>query len=473
MNSIALVDLSFAFRSRWYAQARDAEVNDAAQKTLDYLASVRDSVDHVIVCMDAPPYWRSKVDANYKANRPPMSDGLKLAARWLRERVDADGYQVARVESFEADDVIATLALELDRRGHADIRIVGCDKDLAQCVTTKVRMFVPPIGDRPAQVLGPKESFEKFGVPAIAIVDWLALMGDASDNVPGCPGVGAKTAVKLLDDNGWSLDQLLVNLKTDADEGAPLQAKERAILEHEKQILMSRELVRLRTDVPLYVEALLQRKEPKPLVDTSDMDEEEAEQVGVPAPEPKDAEPEDTALVRSAPQRGEWSLTLQPHDCAGAFKLAKVLHNSRLYSKFATPDAVFAVLMRGRELGLGVTTALDNFHVIEGKPAASAHLIMALTQRHPDCEYLMLAESTSTKAVYETKHRKHPRSVTMEYTLQEAKDAGLVRPRTPWEKFPKAMLRKTCGVLLCRAVYQEATCGLYCLEEHGMESEAT
>lgn len=464
-NSIALVDLSYLFRKRWHAQAADAEINEAASGVLRDLARVRESVDHVILCADSPPYFRSNIDPEYKANRPTVSDGIKSQMRWLKERVDADGYHVAKCPTFEADDVIATLSVQLSRECE-DVRIVGSDKDLAQCVNERVRMFVPAVGERPEEVVGPPEVFRKFGVPPLAIVNLLALMGDTSDNVPGCPGIGLKTAAKMLDENQLSLDKLLENLKADAEAGAPLKAKERAVLEHEEQIFKSRELVRLRTDVPIEAAGYLKPKEPKPLVDTTDIDETHVEELIVTQAKPE----RPTQIVRHT-HPAEWSLTLQPQTCAEAFKLAGVLVNSRLYSKFPTQEAVFAVLLRGRELGLGVTTALDNFHVIEGKPAASAHLIMALTQRHPDCEYLMMVESTGERAVYQTKHRRQPRPVRMEYTLKEAQDAGLIRSRGPWDKFPKAMLRKTCGVLLCRAVYQEATCGLYCIEEHGMEAE--
>lgn len=466
-KSIALVDLSHLFRKRWHAQANDAEINEAASGVLRDLARVRESVDHVILCADSPPYFRSDIDPEYKAHRPPVSDGIKSQMRWLKERVDADGYHIARCTTYEADDVIATLALQLSQVCN-DVRIVGCDKDLAQCVSEQVRMFVPAVGDREAQIIDSPEVMRKFGVPPLAIVDLLALCGDKSDNVPGCPGVGGKTAAKMLDENMLSLDKLLAALKEEEQLGAPLSAKEKAVIQHEEQILRSRELVQLRTDVPILVEEYLQPKEPKPLADTTD--ETPAEELIItsqdkPDPEPMREDPEPAAQIVRHTRPTEWALTLQPQSYVDAFRLAKVLHNSRLYQKFPSPDAIFAVLMRGRELNLGATTSLDNFHVIEGRPAASAHLIMALTQRHPDCEYLMLVESTAERAVYATKHRRHPQPVTMDYTMQEARDAGLIRQRGPWEKFPKAMLRKTCGVLLCRAVYQEATCGLYCVEE--------
>lgn len=460
-NSIALVDLSYLFGKSWHAYANHSEVNYAAENVLRELSGVRDSVDHVILCCDSPPYWRKEVYADYKGHREKPSDGMLQQMRWLNGRVDADGYQVAKKETFEADDVIATLAPLLSQECE-DVRIIGCDKDLAQCVTERVRMFVPAVGEREEEILGPKEVYEKYGVPPMAIVELLALMGDTSDNVPGCKGVGGKGAAKLLEANQWSVEDLLKNLAEDKENGAPLSKKELSVLEQRDSILLSRKLVRLRTDVELEVDELLQRKDPKPLAETEEMEDETDRATEEPT---VSCEPTDTgAIVRT---NHDWSLSLQPHDHKGAYALSKVLFNSRLYAKFQSPDAIFAVLMRGRELGLGVTTALDNFHVIEGKPAASAHLIMALTQKHPDCEYLMMVESTAERAVYETKHRRQPKAVRMEYTMHEARDAGLVRPRSPWDKFPKAMLRKTCGVLLCRAVYQEATCGLSCPEELG------
>ena len=151
-------------------------------------------------------------------------------------------------------------------------------------------------------------------------------------------------------------------------------------------------------------------------------------------------------------------------------KMSKALHNSRLYQRFATPEALWAVIIRGREMGMGALTALDNFHVIEGKPTPHAHLLISRAMEDPDCEYFMMTESTDTAAEYVTKHRRHPEPTRLRYTIDEAKAAGMLEVKPgkkpgPWHTRPAEMLRKTCGVQLGRIVYPRAMQGLYAIEE--------
>jgi hypothetical protein len=133
-------------------------------------------------------------------------------------------------------------------------------------------------------------------------------------------------------------------------------------------------------------------------------------------------------------------------------------------------------------MGMGALTALDSFHVIEGKPAPLAHLIVARAKAHPDCEYFRFVGGDDTYAEYQTKNRNNPSPTTLKFTIEQARISGLA-PRDPrkdrpsqgkddrgnWEKRPSEMLRKTCAVQLARIEYPDAALGLYSAEEMGLE----
>lgn len=141
-----------------------------------------------------PPH-RLKLAPAYKANRPPAPEDLLRQLPVIRDLISAFGWHSVEAPETEADDLIASIASAFSTR---PVRIVSADKDLAQLVGGNVEMFVPDPSGKGFTRRGPEEVLEKFGVPPEAIVDYLALVGDASDNIPGIPGVGPKTAVQLL-----------------------------------------------------------------------------------------------------------------------------------------------------------------------------------------------------------------------------------------------------------------------------------
>lgn len=447
-KSIALVDLSYIFRKNWHGQARDAKPGEAAQATLDELAGVRESVEHVIICCDAPPYLRVEIDPEYKAQREKPEDEMLAQKKWLMARIEKDGYQIARAKGFEADDVIATLCQAY--WWCEDVRIVGTDKDCAQCVTETVRMFVPAVGQRPAEIRGPAEVLAKFGVEPKNMGLWLALAGDGGDNIKGIPGVGPKKAAGIIKDCGSlaGIKQALASF----EEGEEPSAMWRSVRDHIAELDLAVKLTALRTDVPLDATALLERREPQRLVD----DAETVEGEPVTSPGVAKAGGKVTAITTTY---GAVTEDLQPVDLESARTIAKWVHNGRLYPQFPTPESIFTIILRGKELGLGVTTSLAGFHLIEGKPAASADLIRSLAERDPDCEYFRLVSSSPTEATWETKHRKHGEPTRYTYTLEEAMQAGLRGGN--WQKRPRDMLCKTAGSKLARIVYPRATMGLY------------
>ncbi|RMD70456.1 MAG: DNA polymerase I [Gammaproteobacteria bacterium] len=186
--------------------------------------------------------FRDELFARYKAQRPPMPEALAVQIEPLKQVIRAMGLPLLEVEGVEADDVIATLATRAAAKG-MKVMIVTADKDMAQLVSDRIFL----LNTKDNALMGPKEVEEKFGVPPERIVDYLALVGDATDNIPGVPGIGPKTAVKLLRTYG-SLDGILAHL--DAIKGKAGEGLRR----HQAQLLLSRELATLRRDVPLGVE---------------------------------------------------------------------------------------------------------------------------------------------------------------------------------------------------------------------------
>jgi 5'-3' exonuclease len=481
-RSIGLVDISYLFKRNYMAMPRDASPGDAAAKTLENLAAIRDSVDHVIVCCDTPPYKRNEVFFAYKATREKPQHEENAQKRWLLERLELDGYVIARHKGSEADDVIATLAAVYST-WCSDVRIIGCDKDLAQCVDTHVRMYVPPSGRRPAEVRDVEGVRVKYGVSPEEMPLWLALCGDKGDNVPGIPGIGPKRATEIIREHK-TLSGIEAALQGLADDPEP-SAMWQAIATNWDSLVMSLRLVTLDREVPLDCEALLTPRAPETVredVMNSDITEADYAPLPPPPPMPDAVRPEPTkAAPKSDPPPAPATSTaivredfgmvdeeLQPRDLKSARNISKWVHSGRLYPNFPTPESVFTIILRGKELGLGVTTSLAGFHLIEGRPSASADLIRSLAERHENCEYFRFVESSPTSATWETKHRRHPEPIRYTYTIEEARAAGLSNGN--WAKRPRDMLTKTAGAKLARLVYPGAVLGLYCADEMVSES---
>lgn len=204
---------------------------------------------HVAVVFDAKgKTFRDELFEHYKSHRPPMPDDLRAQIEPLHNMVRAMGLPLLAVSGVEADDVIGTLALQAEKQGRAVLISTG-DKDMAQLVTPNITL----INTMNNAILGPDEVKEKFGVPPELIIDFLALMGDSSDNIPGVPGVGEKTAQALLQGLG-SINTLYDNLDKIADlsfRGAKTMA---AKLEQNKEVaLLSYQLATIKTDVELEI----------------------------------------------------------------------------------------------------------------------------------------------------------------------------------------------------------------------------
>src|SRR5215831_10022888 len=210
--------------------------------TRDLLFVRMDKKPEFLVCAFdvAGPTFRDELYKEYKAHRTPMPDDLCMQIPMIQQVLDAMRIPVLGVSGYEADDVLATVARAADERG-LDVYLCTSDKDCRQLITDRVRIY----NLRKQQDFNPKSLLEDWGVTPEQVVDLQALVGDSVDNVPGVPGIGVKTAAKLLQQYG-TLDNLLAHV-----EELP-RPKQRENLESARERLpLSRQLVRLDANVPM------------------------------------------------------------------------------------------------------------------------------------------------------------------------------------------------------------------------------
>jgi len=198
------------------------------------------SPDYIAIAFDAPgPTFRHEVFEDYKANRPSMPEDLRPQLSYIREIVSALGIPALEKEGYEADDLIGTLTRNLEKE-EAEIIIVSGDKDLMQLINPQVTMY-DPMKDKTIKT---PEVIEYFGVPPDKVVEVMGLCGDSSDNIPGVPGIGKKTAVRLVEEFG-SIEELLQN--TAKVKNPKIRS---SLVRYAAQARLSRELAALDTQVP-------------------------------------------------------------------------------------------------------------------------------------------------------------------------------------------------------------------------------
>ncbi|MDP6940502.1 MAG: DNA polymerase I [Planctomycetota bacterium] len=190
------------------------------------------------------PTFRHQLCKDYKATRERMDDDLRVQLPWMREVVELLGICQLDRAGFEADDILASLAVQGAESGH-DVRLCASDKDLAQVVGARVRLCPPPRKNDPVAELGPQEVKDKFGVGPELMAQWQALVGDSSDNVQGMPGVGPKRATTLLEKYG---DLSAVLEKGPLEEKGKLRENLEA---HGETVRLALQLVTLKTDMDL------------------------------------------------------------------------------------------------------------------------------------------------------------------------------------------------------------------------------
>ncbi|AEH45575.1 DNA polymerase I [Thermodesulfatator indicus DSM 15286] len=205
--------------------------------------------EYVVVCFDAKgPTFRHEMYKEYKANRPPMPDDLSVQIPYIKEVTRAFGVPILEIEGFEADDLIAAIATRMER----PIVIVGGDKDLFPLISEKVVMW-DPMKD---ELIDESWIKKRFGIEPKKLLDVRALAGDSIDNVPGVPGIGEKTALRLIKEYG-SLEEVLNH----AEEIKQKRLREN-LIKHAGDALISKKLVELEAKAPIPLEPDFYRKRP-------------------------------------------------------------------------------------------------------------------------------------------------------------------------------------------------------------------
>ncbi len=265
MEKLFLLDAYALIYRAYYAFIKNPRINSKGFNTSAIMGFVNTLEDvlkkeqptHIGIAFDpAGPTFRHEAYEQYKAQREETPEVIRLSVPIIKDIIRAYRIPILEVSGYEADDVIGTLATEAGRRGITTYMMTP-DKDYGQLVSDNVFMYRPKYGDKEFEVMGIAEVKAKFDIQSPAqVIDMLGLMGDTADNIPGCPGVGEKTAQKLIAQFG-SIESLLEH--TDQLKGA-IKTK---VETNREQILFSKFLATIKTDVPISLDMDgLKREEP-------------------------------------------------------------------------------------------------------------------------------------------------------------------------------------------------------------------
>jgi DNA polymerase-1 len=251
-NRLFLLDAyALIFRS-YYAFIRNPRITSKGMNTsavFGFLLTLEDLLmkqnpSHIAVVFDPPgPTFRNEIFPAYKANRDATPEDIKIAVPYIKRLLEAYRIPILEIPGYEADDVIGTLARQAAEQGYTAFMMTP-DKDFAQLVSDRIKMYRPGRGGGEAEIWGVNEIVREYGVLPANITDLLGLMGDSSDNIPGAPGIGPKTACKLISEHG--------GIETLLGMTSELQGRQKEILEQNKeQILLSKRLATIELNVPV------------------------------------------------------------------------------------------------------------------------------------------------------------------------------------------------------------------------------
>ncbi|MBR4643600.1 MAG: DNA polymerase I [Bacteroidaceae bacterium] len=265
MSKLYLLDAYALIYRAYYAFLKNPRINSKGENTSAILGFVntleeviqKEQPTHLGVAFDpSGGTFRHEAYPAYKAQREETPEAIRFAVPIIKRLLKAYNIPVLEEPGYEADDVIGTLAHQADKQG-IETFMMTPDKDYGQLVTDHVKMYRPAVGKSAEEILGPAEVNQKWGLShPTQVIDILGLMGDAVDNIPGCPGVGEKTAAKLIQEFG-SIESLIEN--TDKLKGALKEKVENNI----EQIKTSKWLATIKTDVPIRLDMdMLKMEEP-------------------------------------------------------------------------------------------------------------------------------------------------------------------------------------------------------------------
>ena len=254
MAKLFLIDAYALIYRSYYAFIKSPRINSKGLNTSAVMGFcntlnevlTKEKPTHIGVAFDHGKTFRHDAFPDYKAQREETPEDIKLSVPLIKQVLEAMRIPILQVDGFEADDIIGTVATRFGADGIETFMLTP-DKDYGQLIGPNVFMYRPRHGGG-YEILGEKEVGEKYGIPTPAqVIDLLALMGDSADNFPGCPGVGEKTAAKLINQFG-SIDNMLQH--TDEIKGKLREKVENAV----EDIKMSKFLATIRTDVPMQLD---------------------------------------------------------------------------------------------------------------------------------------------------------------------------------------------------------------------------
>lgn len=509
---IILIDLSSVAYPIWHTPSiqSDPTQNAILNAIVSRVRALAGSHKHVAICADSGQSFRKDISVAYKAQRPDKSAVLMDQIKGAIAALKVDGFPIWSVRGMEADDVIATAT---KRARASDLTVLICtgDKDLAQLVSEQVTLQKVADGSR-LDVAGVKA---KFGVTPEQMGDWLVLCGDASDNVQGAKGIGAKIAGDLLNKFG-SLDALYEQLEKKGPAALGIKVGIATSLKEFKEsgaLGITRQLIAMKDDIEIPFEELAAERTPQEGSRDADTGDSFAGDV---APEegdipfelpptppagstavfeepaavmpPVKAEPAHvtgTGPVQSTPKltpgalvvrpptdvvEGEvvYERKLEPRNLREAQNLALDMYKSNMFSGYGNKEAVLSAVMVGRELGLPAMSSLRNIHVIEGKHSLSADAMVALVLKSGLAKYFKPKKWDATGATWETVRvdgMMGPDPIEFTYTLEMAQAAGLVKDKSNWQKRPLEMCMARSKAILARICYGDLLASLYTPEE--------
>lgn len=557
MPLIRALDVSGIFHPIWRVkEAKGEPIGSATAETIQTLRERAEArgADYVVACCDSGRSFRHAIGLEwqathpdykgYKGHRPAKDPAMMAALDRVIDELVADGVPVLRAAGFEADDVIATVTEWAIREGH-DVEIATEDKDLMQLVRDGARRVT--VVRRGGEVFGPAEVTAKFGVPPEKLGEYLAIVGDSSDHVPGVRGFGDKAARAIITEYGGfaaavkaareEAELVARGAIGDAYEPRFTPAQRAKLIDGEAAFLLSLRLTTLRADVPIDCSRVVGDRAP-PRDETQDAEmaallaegdaeaEEEArltaivaaaqqqqrieetmstttiadaeftetqkapsdrpsEPVARPettrAPEPttapaqpvegprapaamapqqsspaKPAEVKRDALAVAAPAMSDrpFQLQLEPRNPKEADWLARCLYQSKQFKDLVSPEAAYVKIAVGRSMGLTLYQSLS-LHMFQGRVVKPAMMIVAQIRQHPQCEFFRKRIGNGEHAVWESKRKGDPRIAEWEFTIQEARDAQLVKADSGWAKYPKNMLSWRAATFLAREEWAE------------------
>ena len=507
-DQLLLIDLSGLAHALFHVSGNEPDPNFISTALISRVRALASNHPHAAICCDSGKSFRHDLEPAYKANRDTENRAvIKHQMTLACETLAADGFPVWAAKGFEADDVIASATARAVAIDGAEVLIASDDKDLLQLVSDRVT--VKKLRDGTLRT--PEIVKENLKVLPSQVLDYLCLVGDASDNVKGADGIGAVKAAKLLTDHG-SLEAVYAEIDRGVVPGITPTMRT-SLQEFRARWPLVKSLIALRTDVEIPFEEIAAERTAKPMTEYDGMDSvvqsgehfgadyssagEDSQRSGevagsTPAAVPqreltkKEAADElqaaasrvserikaNESMVRAADVLPpvEFSQQLEPRSMDEAVRLAQRMFESRLFSAYGTPQAVLATVLAGRELGIGAMKSLRSFHIIENRPSMSADLIAGQVLSSGKAKYFKPVNRTATAATFKTLRvgdDEEPFELT--YTIEEARQAWKKDQRawdaSGWGKTPADMLVARCKSKLARLVYPDVVSGLYAPEE--------